>query len=88
VTEIPIAMVVLTQVLPARSARWANVIAAVLTILYVVGGGSAAPHYLFIAGVETLACVVIAWSAWTWDAAGARVHVRESAVKRTAAAAE
>jgi hypothetical protein len=67
VTEIPIAMVVLTLVLPQRAARWANLVAAPLTIVYVIGGGMlSAPHYVFIAGIETLACVVIAWTAWTW----------------------
>lgn len=67
VTEIPIAMVVLSLVLPQRAARWANIVAAVATIVYVIGGGSlSAPHYLFIMGIETLACIVIAWTAWTW----------------------
>jgi hypothetical protein len=65
-TEIPIAMVVLSLVLPHRAARWANVGAAAFTIAYVIGLGSASPHYIFIAGIETLACIVIVWQAWTW----------------------
>jgi hypothetical protein len=65
-TEVPIAMVVLSLVLPHRAARWANVGAAAFTIAYVIGLGSASPHYIFIAGIETLACVVIVWQAWTW----------------------
>ena len=83
VTEIPIAMVVLSLVLPQRAARLANIVAAVVTIVYVIGGGMlSAPHYVFIAGIETLACVVIAWTAWTW-----REH-RESVPARAAVAAE
>jgi hypothetical protein len=73
VTEIPIAMIVLTQVLPQRAARWANVIAGALTIVYVIGGYAATPHYYFIAGIETLVCIVIIWSAWTWRVAERRV---------------
>ena len=65
-TEVPIAMVVLSLVLPHRAARWANVGAAVFTIAYVIGLGSATPHYVFIAGIETLGCIVIAWQAWKW----------------------
>jgi hypothetical protein len=75
-TEVPIAMVVLSLVLPHRAARWANLGAAVFTIAYVVGLGSASPHYVFIAGIETLACIVIAWQAWTWrvPARSAQAH--------------
>jgi hypothetical protein len=73
VTEIPIAMVVLTQVLPQRAARWANLVAGVVTIVYVIGMGAAAPHYYFIGGLETLACIVIVWSAWTWRTADERL---------------
>ena len=75
-TEIPIAMVVLSMVLPHRAARWANLGAAAFTIAYVIGLGSAAPHYVFIAGIETLACVVIAWQAWTWRVPAASVQAR------------
>ena len=73
-TEVPIAMVVLSLVLPHRAARWANVGAAVFTIAYIIGLGSASPHYVFIAGIETLACIVIAWQAWTWRVPAASVQ--------------
>lgn len=45
--EIPIAMVVLSRLLNYRLNRWANLIAGAITILFVVGGGSTAPHYIF-----------------------------------------
>ena len=69
-TEVPIAMVLLSLVLPQRAARWANLAAAVFTVVYVWGMGSPIePHYAFIAAVETLGCVLIARSAWTWRGA-------------------
>jgi hypothetical protein len=67
-TEVPIVMVVLTLVLPLRAARWANLVAALFTIVYITGMGSAAPHYVFIAGVEIVGCLLIAWQAWQWRA--------------------
>ena len=75
-TEVPIAMVVLSLVLPHRAARWANLGAAVFTIAYVIGLGSGAPHYIFIAGIETIACIVIAWQAWTWRVPAASVQAK------------
>jgi hypothetical protein len=76
-TEIPIAMVLLSLVLPQRAARWANVVAGAFTIAYIWGLGSAAPHYLFIAGIETLGCILIVWTAWTWHGSAARMPARE-----------
>ena len=73
-TEVPIAMVVLSLVLPQRAARWANIGAAVFTIAYIWGMGSASPHYVFIAGIETLACMILAWKAWTWRVPAASVQ--------------
>lgn len=70
VTEVSIAMVVLSRVLRYRANRWANVIAAGVTIAYVVVGGSAAPHYLFFATMEVVCCGLIAWFAWQWSDSG------------------
>lgn len=68
VTAIPISMVVLSQVLPRRANRWANMIVSVGTIAYIWGGGDlTAPHYVFMAGLETLGCLYIAWFAWRWS---------------------
>jgi hypothetical protein len=76
VTEIPIAMVLLSLVLPLRAARRANVVAAVLTIAYVVGMGSATPHYIFVAGVETIGCIAIARLAWAWRGSDQQMPAR------------
>ena len=77
VTQIPIAMALLSQVLPLRAARWANMVAAVFTIAYIVGGGSATPHYIFIAGLEALGCLVILRTAWRWRTSDERVPAGE-----------
>ena len=66
VAEVPIAMVLLSLLLPQRTARWANIAAAMVTVTFVLGMGSATPHYVFIAAVETLGCLAIAWWSWTW----------------------
>ena len=73
VAEVPIAMVLLSLLLPQRTARWANIAAAVVTVTFVLGMGSATPHYVFIAAVETLGCLAIAWWSWTWRPAERRV---------------
>ncbi|HEY3336279.1 MAG TPA: DUF6326 family protein [Candidatus Limnocylindrales bacterium] len=73
VAEVPIAMVLLSLVLPQRTARWANIAAAAVTVVYVLGLGSATPHYVFIAALETLGCLAIATWSWTWRPAAQRV---------------
>ena len=50
--EIPIAMIYLSRVLKPVVARWANTAAAAVTTLFVIGGGSTDPHYVFFAAVE------------------------------------
>jgi hypothetical protein len=62
--EIPIAMIFLSRVLKNKVNRWANIIASVITIAYVVGGGVSYPHYMFIATVEIVCMLLIAWNAW------------------------
>jgi hypothetical protein len=80
VTAIPIAMVVLSQVLPRRAARWANVVVGVATVAYVWGAGALdLPHYVFFASLETLACLYVAWSAWRWRSANAPAPARQLA---------
>lgn len=66
VTELPIAMVLLSRVLKYRANRWANIIASVVTIVYVIGGGSTTMHYIFFASMEVLCLLLILWFAWKW----------------------
>jgi hypothetical protein len=80
ITAIPIAMVVLSQLLPRRAARWANVVVGVATVAYVWGGGALhLPHYVFFASLETLACLYVAWWAWRWRSAIAPAPARQAA---------
>jgi hypothetical protein len=66
VTQIPIAMIVLSRVLPDGANRWANIVAAVVTAVYVLGGSSfSAPQYIFLVAVQIMGCALIAWSAWS-----------------------
>ncbi len=67
VTEIPIAMIVLSRVLKHGANRWANIVAGVITIAYVIGGGSLNQiHYIFFAAMEVACALLIVWYAWKW----------------------
>ncbi len=66
ILEIPIAMIFLSRVLKYRVNRWANIIAGVITILFVIGGGSAVLSYIFFATVEVVCMLLIIWYAWKW----------------------
>lgn len=64
--EIPIAMIFASRVLKLRANRWANTVAAVITTVFVLGGGSLhLPHYVFFASVEVACMALIVWSVWT-----------------------
>jgi hypothetical protein len=64
--EIPLAMIFLSRVLKYKMNRWANIITSVITIAYVVGGGSPYPHSIFIATIEVVCMLVIVLFAWKW----------------------
>jgi len=64
--EIPIAMILLSRVLKYRANRWANIVAGVITILFVTGGGSTYLSYIFFATVEVVCMLLIVWYAWNW----------------------
>ena len=64
--EIPIAMIVLSRLLKHRANRWANIIAGVITILWVVGGGTFSVSYIFFATIEVACMLLIIWYAWSW----------------------
>ena len=73
VTEIPIAMVFLSRLLKYGLNRWVNIIAGVITILWVVGGGSwNLLTYIFIASVEIVCALSIIGYAWRWRNAEAQ----------------
>lgn len=66
--NIPIVMIYLSRVLKPKMNRRLNIIAAIITLLFVLGGASALPHYIVIAGIETVILVIIVKIAWKKDA--------------------
>ena len=68
--EIPIAMIILSRVLPFRANRWANIIAGAIMALVQVGtmsmGTPPTLHYLFYSAIEIACNLFIVWYAWTW----------------------
>ncbi len=64
--ELAIAMIILSRVLKYGINRWVNIVMGIITIAYIWGGMASYPHYLFIAGVETISLLLIIWYAWKW----------------------
>ena len=67
VQELPIAMIVLSRVLKRKTNRILNYIAAGITALYIVAGGSATPHYIFFALAEVICLIWIVIRAKNWQ---------------------
>ena len=66
IMALPIAMIFLSRVLKQVLNRWANILVGALTIVFVVGGYSAQPHYYFLGALEVIFTLSIVWSAWQW----------------------
>lgn len=66
VTQIPILMIYFSRSLKYKINRIANIVAALFTIIYVIGGGTTAPHYILIAGVEIICMILIIKISWSW----------------------
>ena len=64
ITEIPIAMIFLSRVLKHKINRWVNIIASLITIVYIIAGGSTNLPYIFFASIEIICLLLIAWYAW------------------------
>jgi len=64
--EIPTAMIILSRLLNNRINRWFNIIAAVITIIYVTGMSSPTVVYWFFCSLEIFASLVIIVLAWKW----------------------
>lgn len=67
VHQIPIFMIFLSRVLKYKINRWVNIIASVITIIYIIGWGSLLPHYIFIGTIEVLCLIFIIWIAYKWS---------------------
>jgi len=65
--QIPVFMIYLSRVLKYRQNRLANMIAAVITIIFVTAGSSPTPHHIFLATIQVLCMLLIIWTAWKWQ---------------------
>ena len=64
---IPIAMILVSRWFRRDVNRWLNIVASVLTLLYVLGGGNwESASYPIFAALEVAAMLGIIWLAWTW----------------------
>ncbi len=64
---IPIAMILVSRWFRRDVNRWLNIVASVLTLLYVLGGGNwESASYPVFAALEVVAMLGIIWLAWTW----------------------
>ena len=68
--EIPIAMVLLSQVLPYRANRWANIIAGPIAIALIAVGAPSDLDDMFFASIEVVTLLFIVWYAWKWPNPG------------------
>lgn len=65
--NIPIVMIYLSRVLKPKLNRRLNITAAVITLLFILGGASSLPHYIIIAAIETVIIAIIIRSAWKYS---------------------
>jgi hypothetical protein len=67
VQAIPIAMILLSRWFRRDVNRWLNIVASVLTLLYVLGVGNwGSPSYVVFVSLEVVAMLGIIWLALTW----------------------
>ena len=66
VAEVPISMVLLSRLLPYGTNRWANIIAAVITLSFEIRNGTTDLDDTFHMAIEIAALLFIIWSAWRW----------------------
>lgn len=62
--NIPIVMIYLSRALKPKLNRRLNIMAAIITLLFVLGGASSSPHYIVIAVIETAIIAGIIKTAW------------------------
>ncbi|MDP5274950.1 DUF6326 family protein [Chengkuizengella axinellae] len=64
--EIPIVMIVLSRVLRYTANRWTNIIAGVLTIIFIIANGVSDLDDIFFVTVQIIGLLIIIWYAWKW----------------------
>ena len=67
--SIPILMVFLSVVLPARANRWLNIVVALLFIVVSLGNtlGESWVYFYFGAALEVVLLGLVVWYAWNWS---------------------
>ena len=65
--ELPIAMIFLSRILKYKINRILNIVVSVITILFVIGGGSPYLHYYFFATVEVICMIAIIIFSIRWN---------------------
>jgi hypothetical protein len=65
--EVAVLMIYLSRTLQRRANRTANFVATGITAVFILGGGSLQPHYIFFASIELacLAYIVILSRSWS-----------------------
>lgn len=66
VAEVPISIVLLSRLLPYGANRWANIIAAVITLAFEINNGTTDLDDIFHMIIEIAALSFIIWSVWRW----------------------
>ena len=66
VAEVPISMVLFSRLLSYGANRWANIIAAVITLGFEINNGTTDLDDTFHMIIEMAALSFIIWSAWRW----------------------
>ncbi len=67
IQALPISMIVISRLFRRGVSRWLNIAAAVLTLLYVLGGGNwESTSYFVFATLEAVAMLGIIWQARNW----------------------
>lgn len=67
ILNIPILMIYFSRFLDGKVNRVLNIVAALVTLLFVIGGGSIMPHYIICASIEVALLILIIWNTWKWN---------------------
>lgn len=68
IVNVPILMTYLSKYLKPKTSIKVNTIAAVVTILTIIGGGSLTPHYILIGAIEVIILFKIIFEVRRWSA--------------------
>ena len=69
--EVNIVMILISRLSKYRINRIANIVAPLVVIAFIIGGGSFSPHYIFFASIEVIALITIMIMALKWKEAKA-----------------